>query len=173
MLMLLALTISVMFPFVSQSMLSIPGVKAFLEEVLGRSSTLTGRTDIFEAFALEMKGNWLWGYGFGNEYIIAKTIFGYANAQNAILDWILQTGVLATGALLGIILLTFRQLSRKAETDEIMPLVALIYVYVLMGTVEITFGMTFLLWIAVLFMRINESEQENDDEEQTISEYED
>lgn len=164
-LMLLTLAVSVIFPFVSQSIVSIPSVKAFLEETLGRSSTLTGRTDIYEIFVLKMEDNWLWGYGFGNGYAIAKAIFGYANAQNAILDWVLQTGVLATGALLGIILLTFHQLSKKDETDEIMPLVALIYVYVLLGTVETTFGMRFLLWIAVLFMRINETKETEDGEQ--------
>ena len=144
-------------------------VKTFLEDVLGRSSTLTGRINIFELFVRRMEGNWLWGYGFGNGSYIAQAIFGYANAQNAILDWIMQAGVWATGGLLGLILMIFRQLSKTSETAEIMPLVALIYVYVIMGAVEITFGMTFFLWIAVVFMRINESkitaDSEDDEEE--------
>ena len=168
-LLFLVLIASVVFPFIAQSIVSIPAVKTFLEDVLGRSSTLTGRINIFELFVRRMEDNWLWGYGFGNGNYIAQAIFGYANAQNAILDWIMQAGVLATGGLLGLILMIFRQLSKTSETAEIMPLVALIYVYVIMGAVEITFGMTFFLWIAVVFMRINESkitaDSEDDEEE--------
>lgn len=161
----LLLVASVIFPFVAQSVVAIPAVNTFLTEVLGRSSTLTGRINIFDIFVRRMEENWLWGYGFGNSSYIAQAIFGYANAQNAILDWIMQAGILATGGLLGLILMIFRQLSKASETAEIMPLVALIYVYVIMGAVETTFSMTFLLWIAVLFMRINETKQTADDEE--------
>ena len=162
----LLLLASVIFPFVAQNIVSIPFVQTFLEDVLGRSSTLTGRINIFEVFIRRMEGNWLWGFGFGNGNAIAQAIFGYANAQNAVLNWVMQAGVLAAGGLLGLIVMVFRQLSKASETAEIMPLVALIYVYVIMGAVETTFSMAFLLWIAVLFMRINETKETADEEDE-------
>lgn len=165
-LLMLFLMASLIFPFVSQSLVSLPPVQAFLEDVLGRTTTLTGRINIFEFFVKEMDGYWLWGYGYGNSSAIAHAIFGYANAQNAILDWIMQAGVLVTGTLVGMILLIFKQLSQESETEEIMPLVALIYAYIIMGAVETTFNMTFLLWLAVLFMQINETQITMDEEEE-------
>ena len=99
-----------------------------------------------------MQGNWLWGFGYGNGNAIAQAIFGYANAQNAVLYWVLQTGVLATAGLILLFLSIFGQLSKCARKAEIMPLAALIYVYIIMGAVETTFSMAFLMWIAVIFM---------------------
>ena len=169
------LVVSVVFPFIAQSIVTIPFVESFLVDVLGRSTTLTGRINIFEAFVRRMEGYWLWGYGFGNGNAIATAIFGYANAQNAVLNWVLQSGMLATGALVGLIVMVFRQLSKVEAPMPIMPLVALIYVYVIMGAVETTFSMTFLLWVGLLFMRINEKEPEEEtaddenEEEQTLT----
>ena len=168
----LVLLLSLIFPFVSQSIVSIPAVEAFLNNVLGRSNTLTGRINIFEVFIRRMEDNWLWGYGFGNGNVIAQAIFGYANAQNAILNWVLQAGVFATGSLLGLIVMVFRQLSKAEESMKFMPLVALIYVYVVMGAVETTFSMAFLMWIAVLFMLINETRESDDDENEEAEENE-
>ncbi|MBP3478964.1 MAG: hypothetical protein J6K03_05715, partial [Oscillospiraceae bacterium] len=107
----LVLAASVIFPFVAQSIVSIPFIESLLESVLGRSDTLTGRLNIFEVFSLRMGNRWLWGYGYGNGNAISEAIFGYANAQNAILYWVLQAGVLVTGSLILLILLIFRQLS--------------------------------------------------------------
>lgn len=166
----LTLIASVIFPFIAQSVVSIPFVESLLVDVLDRTTTLTGRINIFEVFMRRMEGFWLWGYGFGNGAYIAKAIFGYANAQNAILHWVLQSGVLATGTLIGLIIYVFRQLDKVEEPRPIMPLVALIYVYVIMGAVETTFSMAFLLWIGLLFMRINEKEPEEATEDETEEE---
>ena len=166
--MALVLAASVIFPFVANSIISIPFIETFLTDVLDRNTTLTGRTDIFEMFVRKMEGRWLWGYGFGNSNAIAMTIFGYANAQNAILNWVMQSGFLVTGALIGVIVIVFRQLSQGDDPMPIMPLVALLYVYMIMGAVETTFNMAFLLWVGVLFMCINEkdeSEEETEDDE--------
>ena len=155
-LLLLILTASVIFPFMVQSIVSIPAVEVFLVDVLGRNGTLTGRLNIYEVYIRQMEDHWLWGYGLGNSNAAAQVIFGYANAQNAILNWVLQSGVLVTGALVSLIIIVFRQLSKVEEPMPIMPLVALIYVYIIMGAVETTFSMAFFLWIGLLFMCINE-----------------
>ena len=152
----LFLVASVLFPFISHSIVSVPFVRNLLENILGRSDTLTGRLNIFDIFTMRMQGNWLWGFGYGNGNAIAQAIFGYANAQNAVLYWVLQTGILATAGLILLFLSIFGQLSKCARKAEIMPLAALIYVYIIMGAVETTFSMAFLMWIAVIFMCVNE-----------------
>ena len=151
-----ALAVSVFFPFLAEAIVSIPFVQFFLKTVLDRSNTLTGRTNIFYLFSDKMYGHWLWGFGFGNGNVAASRLFGYANAQNAILNWVLQSGLLATVTLIILIMIIFQQFSKTRDQMRIMPLAALIYVYIVMGTVETTFAMSFILWLALLFMQITE-----------------
>ena len=147
---------SVIFPVIAGQVISLPAVSRFITSVLGRSNTLTGRLNIFEIFGDKMGNFWFWGCGVGNEYATSTWLFGYDNAQNAIFHWLLQAGVFATGLLCGIIVLVFRQFSQSTKQKELFPLVVLIYVYIIMGTVEITFNMSFIMWIALAFMLVNE-----------------
>lgn len=153
---LIALAVCLIFPFVSELVVSIPAVNYFVVDVLGRNENLTGRVEIFQIFGSKMEGHALFGFGMGNGNAAAKELFGYANAQNAFLHWILQAGVVTTIALVLLMLMIFRQRSKLGAFKKSMPLVILIYVYILLGTVEITFSMNFLLWLGVLFMQVNE-----------------
>ncbi len=157
----IALMASLAFAFVSEMLISIPAVNYFVTEVLGRSQNLTGRTNIFNIFGDKMAGHWLYGYGLGNQNAAATELFGYANAQNAMLQWILQGGVLVTAALVIFMYQIFKQLNRAENYRKVMPLVVLIYVYIVLGTVETTFSMSFLLWFGVIFALINEVPKQN------------
>jgi len=52
----------------------------------------------------------------------------------------------------------FRHLHRKAErhTMEMVALVVLIYIYVMLGTVEISFNMTVIMWLMLAYALVNE-----------------
>lgn len=152
---LLFLILSVIFPFVSEAIVSTPFASFVVEEILGRDSTLTGRLAVFKHFSEKMAGHALWGFGYGNGNTAARLLFRVANAQNALLQWVLQSGLICTVVLCVLMLEVFRQLCHSTKQREIMPLVMLIYVYVLLGTVEITFNMAFLVWIALIFMNVN------------------
>ncbi len=165
----LALLASVVFPFIVENILAIPFVQVFLESVLGRNSTLTGRLNIFEVFADKMQEHWLWGYGFGNGNVTAETLFGYANTQNAILHWTLQVGIPAVVVLVLLMLMIFRQFSKFENQMKIMPLISLIYVYIIMGAVETTFSMSFLMWMALVFMYVNQKQEAPVDSKQSVS----
>lgn len=156
----LALTASVVFPFVSKTILDMPIVSYIVETILGRDNKLTGRLNIFEVYGSKMQDYWLWGYGYGNGNIASVTLFGYENSQNALLQWTLQTGIPATACLVFFMLLVFRQLSKFPEKAKCMPFVALIYMYIILGMIETTFSMSFMLWFAVIFMLTNERKQE-------------
>lgn len=156
---LLFLIASVVFPFVAESIVSIPAVKYLIEDIFGRDSSLTGRLGIFAVFADGMQGHWLWGYGFGNGNAAAESLFRCANAQNAILQWILQAGIPVTLFLIITMLLIFGQLRGIHNQKKIMPLVILVYVYIILGTVETTFNMSFILWLALIFIHINNKEK--------------
>lgn len=153
---MLAMSASVIFPFISETILKIPFVVYVVENVLGRDNKLTGRLNIFEIYSRETRDYWAWGFGFGNGNAAAANLFGYENSQNALLQWVLQVGVPATACLVLFMLVVFRQLSRSNSKARCMPFVALIYMYIVLGMIETTFSMSLIMWFAVIFMLVNE-----------------
>lgn len=155
----LVLIASAAFPFVAEKLLSLPVIRYVIEELFGRSSTLTGRLSIYTEFFERTKGNLLWGFGYGNGNAVSERLFSVANAQNALLQWVLQVGVPTTLVLCMLMLLIFGQMFRSHKQREIMPLAVLIIVYIIMGTIETTFNMSFLMWFAFIFMNANARQQ--------------
>jgi len=149
---------SVVFSFVAEQILSIPVVSYLVEDVLGRDATLTGRTNIYLQYVDKVQGHWLAGFGYGNGNAAAVYLFGYENVQNAILQWVLQIGIPATVILLFLMMQIFHRVSvaRFESITKAMPLIAAIYMYIILATVETTFNMSFIMWFAILFMLANE-----------------
>lgn len=158
---LLVLIASVVFVFIAEAIMEIPAVEYVVEEVLGRDTTITGRTNIYEMYIANMEGGWLAGFGYGNGNDAAVTLFGYENVQNGLLQWVLQVGIPATAALVIVLLQVFKQIKRNNPKNmgKILPLVAMIYMYIILGTIETTFDMAFLLWFALVFMLVNEKKK--------------
>lgn len=153
---------SVLASFIAEEIVSIPFVSYLIEDVLGRDSSLTGRLNIYLQYAERIHGHWMTGYGFGNANAVAVALFRYENTQNAILQWVIQVGIPATCVLLFLMLRIFHQASfvNSKKLMEIMPLIVLVYLYVILGTVETTFSMSYIMWFAMIFMLINENRQE-------------
>lgn len=151
---------SALVSFITEEIMSIPFVSYIVEDVLGRDSTLTGRVNIYLQYADRISGHWMTGYGFGNGNAVSVALFGYENTQNAILQWIIQVGIPGTCILLFMMMYIFHRASlvQGRKLARIMPLVVLIYVYIILGTVETTFNMKYIMWFALIFMIINEKE---------------
>lgn len=147
---------SVAFPSLSGWLLSLPAVRYVVQELMGRSVTLTGRLSAYEVFFEKVYRHLLWGYGYGNGNEAAVKLFGLANSQNALLEWVLEVGIPTTLVLCALMLMIFAQLNKSREQRALMPLVALIYVYTILGMVETTFDMNFIMWFALVFMAVNE-----------------
>ena len=145
--------------FLFEIIIQTPIITNFITNTLGRDLTLTGRTEIYSVFASSMSGHWLWGYGFGNAYTASMSLFGYANAQNALLQWILQIGLVPVIFLVIFWAYIMFQVSKKKNLSQIMPAIALIYVFIILGTVEITYSMNFILWISLLLMWAHRKEK--------------
>ena len=146
------LMVSMLFAYYVTWLLNLPVVKHFIEDTLHRSLTLTGRTDIYTAYTSVMRDNWVWGFGYGNAYPICMERFHYADTQNGILEWILQVGVVGTVAMVLVFIVIMLFYRKKASLTSGAPMLALLYVYILLGTVEITINKNFWLYIIVLFM---------------------
>ena len=153
---------SVIFAFTVGFVLDIPFVVRFIENVLGRNTTLTGRVAIYKGYAEAMHKNWLLGYVYGSANAMSVRFFGCADAQNAILQWILQSGILTTSMLLLLFVRIFKQVQAYGfRLDDFpKPLITLVYTYIMLGTVEITFSMSFILWIALIFLYVNDVREE-------------
>ena len=156
------IALSIVFAFIANWVINIPAVRFVVEDVLKRDTTITGRLNIYEDFAANMQGHWVAGYGLGNSNAVSTRLFGYENVQNGVLDWVLQVGVFATGALMAMIVVVFRQLSRRRgqALAPIMPLVSLMYMYIILGMIETTMDMSFFLWLALIFLLVNERHPE-------------
>ena len=70
----------------------------------------------------------------------------------------LQIDIPATVSFVLVMVQVFRQVHRKRlrNMECILPIVAMIYAYILLGTVETTFNMAFILWFGIIFMMANE-----------------
>lgn len=159
---LAALMISAILPFVIKEILEIPLVTYLVRDVMKRSLTLTGRTKIYAKYIDAMDGYWRWGYGYGTGNEVSMELFGgYANSQNGLLQWILQAGIVNAAAMCVMFTIIFSQLS-KAQPEKknyLMPLVSLIYVYIVLGVIETTYNMAFIMWFALIFILVNQKEK--------------
>lgn len=152
----LALLFSAGISFVIDAIATIPFVEYIIENLFQRNTTLTGRVYIFNSFAEKLSGRWLFGFGIGNGNAAAKRLFQYANAQNALLHWILQSGIWATISLCLWFCRIFAQLYNSQKYSQVIPIVVLVYVFVVVGIIETTFSMAFIFWCALILMCTSE-----------------
>ncbi|MDO5396827.1 MAG: O-antigen ligase family protein, partial [bacterium] len=153
---LTVLIISCMFAFTYEAILTNEHVQYFVSEVLGRSLTLTGRTNIYKAVPEMFKDHWTWGYGYGTAYIICDKYVGIYDTQNGLLEWILQIGWIATALMLVIIYISFSKLKmidKKENLKEICPIIFLIYSFSVLASVEITITYRYFMLVALVYCK--------------------
>jgi len=131
-----------------QFILDIPAVSYFIEDILNKDITLTSRTRIYIQAPLFILERIVSGYGYGNSYEVCKYLFGAPNCQNGLLDFTLQTGIVGT-----ILLLTsfFTCFTRISKTRNNIGILAMIYMYVAISSVEITLDLPLLILAMLMF----------------------
>ncbi|MDN0069799.1 O-antigen ligase family protein [Collinsella ihumii] len=133
--------------FSTGMLLDLPQVQYFVQEVLGRSITMTGRTPIYEQLGIIIQMNPLFGWGYGNT--VVEQIVGYGNAQNGIAQVIVDYGVVGAAAFAAVIISALPRV--RGETSIIIvPLYGILYSSVISSLVEISFGLTFFFQIALV-----------------------
>lgn len=139
----LILLASILFVFFNQIVLSIPAVQFIIEKVLGRNTTLTHRTYIFELIPLLLKGKLLWGFGYGTSYNYLMRTYGYPNTQNGLLEWVWQSGIFSVVLIVLMVGFTFRRRRNKYHPKTLIPIVAVFFVYCFISSIEIDIGISF------------------------------
>lgn len=128
-------------------------VKYLIVNILHRDATLTGRMQVYPyIYRLVSSKKW-WGYGYGTD-IVLKTSIWYANAQNALWDFVICYGFITTVFLIIYMMFSVNRYSKynteKFENSSWL-VFEMIYVYIFMGIGEITYSKQFFFYIALLW----------------------
>lgn len=147
-----AIILSFCFMWSFEGILMNKQIVTFITVYLQRSLSLTGRTIIYSKMALIMNKHWLLGFGYGSTYEVCMSKIGFADTQNALMEWIMQLGVIGTTSLFIMLVYAFYQLKYQRECRQWIYLVAYIYTLVFIGTVEITYTMYFFGVIVMIYI---------------------
>lgn len=122
-------------------------IKFLIVNVLHEDLTLTGRLYIYENdFDIISKKLFL-GHGYGNSYDVMYSAIKAPNTQNALLECLLNFGILGTIALLLLMYRIFKDYNKCNEMDSI---IIYLYVFSILGMIEITINITFIALLAML-----------------------
>lgn len=119
---------------------------------LQRSISLTGRTIIYAKMPNVMSNHWMFGYGYGSTYEICRSKIGFADTQNALMEWIMQIGVVGTVALLVVLVYAFSNSAVLKNKKQWVWFAGYIYTLVFIGTVEITYTMYFFAVLILIYV---------------------
>ncbi len=126
-------------------------VTFILEDILHRDITLTGRLDIYVELPEIFLEKPFLGFGYMN-MPVRKYLLWYANAQNALLDFLLNYGVITA---LGLGTLCFDVISRRTKAavnaEKTWGIRCMLYAFVFIGIVEVVYSTTFFFLLALLY----------------------
>ena len=128
-------------------LLNIPAVQFFIQDVLGRSLTMTGRTPIYDCLELLINEKPVFGWGYGNTAVMA--LVGYGNAQNGIAELMVNYGAFGVLAFFATVIGLFPSVKKFRSHNP--RLVAIIYGTILASLVEISFGLVFFFALSLIF----------------------
>ena len=137
----------------SSILLNISFIQDFIVNVLKKDLSLTGRVDIYRDVLPIINSKIFIGYGYGNSYEILDNLIGAPNTQNALLEWVFYSGILGTLLLILMIYNIFYNLNYLVNSKKeygFKALVIGIYVYSILGMIEITIGMNYLVLLAMI-----------------------
>lgn len=125
-------------------------ITAFIvENIFNRSLDLSGRIRIYENILnIIFEHPWL-GHGYGNSYDILYNRIMAPNTQNALLEWWFNSGICGLIFLLAIIVTIFNNL-KDNNTIILKSFIVGIYVFLILGSIEITIGSAFFVLLACI-----------------------
>ena len=154
------LIFSAVFPFSYRYIIEREEVRYFVVNVLHRTAGLTGRTEIFVYLPEILDGHLIFGYGYNTAYEVWITYTDwYPNAQNGFWNCVCEQGIIAA-VLLAIIVMCSMG-SKNCDGNIRSPLIAVLYVYAILGMVEITMDAVFLSWAVLLYIVKNNNQKES------------
>ncbi|WP_289128223.1 O-antigen ligase family protein [uncultured Clostridium sp.] len=128
-------------------------IQNFIVNILNRDLTLTGRMTIYASIPNLIQGHLLFGYGYNTAYEVWTSYNQFMpNAQNGLINCIFEQGLIATI----IIIILIKTIISKSHKSKILqkiykPIIALLYVYAILATIEITIDVVFMGWLVLFY----------------------
>lgn len=120
-------------------------IEYIIVNLLHEDITLTGRTYIYDNVFSVIGNKWLLGYGYGNSYDIMFEQLHVPNTQNALLEYWLDSGILGVTILLVLIYNIFKDYNKNINS-----IVIYLYVFSILGSIEITIDIIYIALLAML-----------------------
>lgn len=130
----------------SDVLLQIPFIQNLITGVLHKDLTLTGRFRIYAMLPDLFKNSFIIGYGYNSD--IFAGLIGYGNAQNGILQYVLDCGIV--GAITLIINWISSVICIKNKERFSWPMICVIYGFIICSLVEVCFKLNFILVLSII-----------------------
>jgi len=131
---------------VNAAVLSNKYVSYFIQNILGKDTTLTGRLRIYAVIQQAVIRNIWFGQGFENNHAATMQTAMAANAQNGILDCMISYGIIGVALLLIIVIFSFIRGKQKSGFSQY----AMAYTFIGISMVEITLNREFIFFVAMI-----------------------
>ena len=99
-----------------------------------------------------MNDHWLLGFGYGSSYEICRSQIGFADTQNALMEWIMQIGIIGSVCLIIVLIYAFSKSKNLKNEKQWIWLAGYIYTLIFIGTVEITYTMYFFAVLVLIYV---------------------
>ena len=119
-------------------------ISNFMKSVFSDDGTMTGRLPIYTVLPIIIMQKFVWGYGYNNLVVYHAT--GAYNAQNGMLEIVVNYGILAA-VCFGIIILYS---CKKGKTFEHYVLLSIVWIFIFLSSIEVTYGIQMILYMSLL-----------------------
>lgn len=155
----IATVLSGALPLSMTAILSIPQVNALLLAI-NETATMNARVRIYEILVSIITQNYWIGNGY-NTLIVKESL--YSNAQNGMLHIIVQFGMLGAAALVLLCYIATRN-RYKRNKDVVEWCEFWLFALIVAGIIEITFGVFFYVFLALINCATNAKEKRRDED---------
>ena len=155
----IATVLSGVLPLSMAAILSIPRVNALLLAI-NETATMNARVRIYEILMSIITQKYWLGYGY-NTLIVKERL--YSNAQNGMLHIIVQFGMLGAAALVLLCYIATRN-RYKRNKDVVEWCEFWLFALIVAGIIEITFGVFFYVFLALINCATNAKEKRRDED---------
>lgn len=147
-----ALLVSALIVFWMEQILKIDFVNNIVSGYFNKSYTVTGRLEIYNVYLMNVIRNSFWfGYGYSNSMM--KDLTGlYANAQNGLLEIMVNMGFLSVMALLVTVFLCFKNTLKSNKSFYIS---IIVYGMIVASVFEVALNWFFLLGVCLIRWNYN------------------
>lgn len=142
-----ALLASAFIAFLMEQILKIDFVSDIVYGYFDKSYTVTGRLEIYNVYLINLIKNSFWfGYGYSNS--VMKNLTGlYANAQNGLLEIMVNMGFVSVMALLVTVFLSFKNTLKSNKSFYIS---IIVYGMIIASVYEVALNWFFLLGLCLI-----------------------